>query len=192
MQEYTTATPPLDHRAGSRSGHPTTRTRHGGRHDQINAQAGLAATLSAASASATTGGNDRPIAGNGTGTISVDPATGAFTGVIPGFSSHLGKVDVQTAGVVAPTPDGTFAGSGSATIVAANGDELTGSITLTQEALPGGRFITTIELTITGGTGRFADATGDLTVICHSGPPDQVGGILVITANCEFTGQVSY
>jgi hypothetical protein len=150
------------------------------------------AMLSAASASAKPGGTDRPITGKGTGTISVDPGTGAFTGDVPGNSSHLGEVDVLIAGVGTRTADGTFAGSGTATIVAANGDELTGTITVTQEALPGGRFITTVEVTITGGTGRFADASGTLTVICHSGPPDHVGGMLVIKAECRFTGRVSY
>ena len=150
------------------------------------------AMLSAASASAKTGGTDIPIKGNGTGTISLDPETGAFTGDVPGVSSLLGKVDVQIAGVGARTANGTFAGSGTATIVAANGDKLTGTITLTQEALPGGHFITTVVVTITGGTGRFADASGTLTVICHSGPPDQVAEMLVIKAECKFTGRVSY
>ena len=150
------------------------------------------AMLSAASASADTGGTDRPIKGSGTGTISLNPVTGAFTGDVPGVSSHLGAVDVQIAGVGARNADGTFAGSGTATIVAADGDELTGTITLTQEALPGGRFITTVVVTITGGSGRFADASGTLTVICHSGPPDQVGGMLLIRADCKFTGHVSY
>jgi len=40
--------------------------------------------------------------------------------------------------------------------------------------------------------GRFADAIGTLTVICQSGPPSQVGAMLLIKANCRFTGQISY
>ena len=88
--------------------------------------------------------------------------------------------------------DGTFAGSGTATLVAANGDEVTGSITLTQTALPDGHTVTTVVVTIAGGTGRFANASGTLTVICLSGPPSQVGATLLIKAECKFTGQISY
>ena len=92
----------------------------------------------------------------------------------------------------ARSADGTFAGSGTATLVAANGDHLTGTITLTQTALPNGQTTTTVVVTITGGTGRFAGASGTLTVVCLSGPPSQVGPLLLIEANCTFTGRVSY
>lgn len=159
------------------------------------ALAGLAlalAVLSPASAPASAGGTDRPIKGAGTGTISLDPATGAFTGVVPGIGSHLGNITVHIEGVGARAADGTFAGSGTATIVAANGDEVTGTITLTQTTLPDGHTTTTVVLTITGGTGRFANASGTLTVICLSGPPSHVGAMLLIGAECEFTGRISY
>ena len=150
------------------------------------------AVLSPASALANTGGTDRPIKGAGTGTISLEPATGAFTGVVPGVSSHLGDITVHIEGVGARAADGTFAGSGTATLVAANGDEMTGSITLSQTALPDGHTVTTVVVTITGGTGRFAGASGTLTVICLSGPPSQVGATLLIKAECKFTGRISY
>ena len=150
------------------------------------------AVLSPASALANAGGTDRPIKGAGTGTISLEPATGAFTGVVPGVSSHLGDITVHIEGVGARAADGTFAGSGTATLVAANGDEVTGSITLSQTALPDGHTVTTVVVTITGGTGRFAGASGTLTVICLSGPPSQVGAMLLIKADCKFTGQISY
>jgi hypothetical protein len=162
---------------------------------QAVALAGLVlalALLSPASALANTGGTDRPIKGSGTGTISLDPATGAFTGVVPGVSSHLGDITVHIEGVGARAADGTFAGSGTATLVAANGDQATGTITLTQTALPDGHTTTTVVLTITGGSGRFANASGTLTVICLSGPPSQVGALLLIKAECKFTGQISY
>ena len=126
------------------------------------------ALLSPASALANAGGADRPINGAGTGTISLDPATGAFTGVVPGVSSHLGDITVHIAGAGAPAADGTFAGSGTATLVAANGDQVTGTITLTQTALPDGHTTTTVVVTITGGhrtvRGRERNVDGDLPV----------------------------
>ena len=157
-----------------------------GRHVQIKAQAGLLAkgrrrspvwwSRSPSSARRRRwrrpGEPIGPMTGAGTGTISLDPATGAFYRRRPGASTaNSGKVTVHIDGVGVPNADGTFAGSGTATIVAANGDELTGTITLTQEALPTGHTITTVVVTVTGGTGRFADASGTLTVICRFGSP---------------------
>ena len=151
------------------------------------------AVLSPASALANAGGTDRPIEGSGSGTISVNTLTGEFTGVVPGVSSHLGDLTVHIEGVGARAADGTFAGSGTAKLVAANGDELTASITLTQTALPDGHTVTTVVVTITGGTGRFAErkrnAHGDLPV---GALRSQVGVMLLIKAECKFTGRISY
>ena len=113
-------------------------------------------------------------------------------GAVPGVSSHLGNISVHIEGVGAPTSNGIFAGSGTATLEAADGDHLTGRITLTQTAALDGHTTTTVVVTITGGTGRFAGANGTLTVICLSGPASQVGAMLLIKAECKFTGQVSY
>ena len=117
--------------------------------------------LLAAAAPASAGGSAMTVNGQGTGVIRLDPATGAFTGEESGVSSYLGKYTVRLQGVGSGSADGTFTGSGTATIVAANGDQLTGSFTVT------GRGDTNrVVVTITGGTGRFANATGTLTVIC--------------------------
>lgn len=150
------------------------------------------AAVSPASVLAKAGGTDRPVTGAGTGTISLDPVTGAFTGDVPGVSSQLGKVAVHIDGVGVPNADGTITGPGTMRMVAANGDELTGTIALTQTALPGGHTMTTVVVTITGGSGRFAGASGTLTVVCDSGPPDHVGEVLLITVHCKWTGQLSY
>lgn len=142
------------------------------------------AILSPASALAK---DDRPVKGTGSGTISLDPLTGAFTGDATGVSSHLGNYTVHLEGAGAPTPEGTFAGGGTVTIVAANGDRLTGTFTLTRTGPS-----TTVVVKITGGTGRFADASGTLTVICLTGPSSQVGQMLLSTIECTMTGQISY
>ena len=169
-----------------------TSTRKWGASRKAGALVGLVlalAVLSPASALANAGGTDRPIKGAGMGTISLHPATGAFTGVVPGVSSHLGNITVHIEGVGAPAADGTFAGSGTATLVAANGDEVTGTIRVTQTALPDGHTTTTVVVTITGGTGtvrgRERNADGDLRV----GPPVPRRGDAAHRGRiCTFTG----
>jgi hypothetical protein len=49
-----------------------------------------------------------------------------------------------------------------------------------------------VVITITGGTGRFADASGTLTVICLAGPPSQVGQLEVSEFECTIRGQLSH
>jgi hypothetical protein len=149
-------------------------------------------TLSPISALANAGGTERTVNGTGSITISLDPRTGAFTGDATGISSHLGDLTVRVEGAGRVTPDGTFAGSGTVTITAANGDQLTGTFTLTTTDLFAGGGTTTVIVTITGGTGRFADATGTLTIVCRAGPPSHIGALLVIEGDCTMTGRISY
>ena len=131
---------------------------------------------------------DRPIRGRSRGTISINTATGALTGEESGVISHLGKQTIRLQGVSTLSGDGTVAGSGTVTMVAANGDQVTGTFTLT------GREPTlTVLVTITGGTGRFADASGTMTVICaSSGSPTQQAQTLVIKTDCTANGVISY
>lgn len=144
--------------------------------------------LLAASVPASAGGSAVTITGHGTGTIRLDTATGAFTGEESGVSSYLGKYTVHLQGRATLAADGTVTGTGTATIVAANGDQLTGDFTVT-----GNGQTQRVVVTITGGTGRFANATGTLTVICHSaGPPHQEGAVLVLEHKCTMKGTVSH
>lgn len=78
-----------------------------------------------------------------------------------GTASHLGRF--TTVGVITLNL-ATASGTGTVTYTAANGDMLSG--TATGQAVVGGGFATVTEtVTITGGTGRFAGATGTLTVV---------------------------
>lgn len=75
-----------------------------------------------------------------------------------GQASHLGHFDL----VVSATVDlATRTGMGTFTLIAANGDTLTATFTgaSSPTATPG-VFLITENATITGGTGRFAGATG--------------------------------
>jgi len=130
----------------------------------------------------------RPAKANGTGRIHVDTATGAVTGEESGVMSHLGKYTLGLEGTASPSADGTIAGSGTATITGANGDQLTATYTLT-----GQDPTLNIVVTITGGTGRFANASGTLTVICdETGAPRLEEQILIIEHECKTEGQINY
>jgi hypothetical protein len=144
------------------------------------------ATLGPASALANAGGTDRPVKGAGSGTISLDQA-GAFTGEAKGVSGHLGNYTVHLEGTGAPTPEANFFGSGTATAVAANGDEFTGTVTVTTTGPT-----TTVVVKVTGGTGRFADASGTLTIICRTISLSQAGQLLISEVQCRLTGEISY
>jgi len=78
-----------------------------------------------------------------------------------GYAAHLGRYTVEVPHLVNPQ---TRIANGSYVFTAANGDTLTATFTgqATLTATPG---VLTIEetATITGGTGRFSDATGTFT-----------------------------
>jgi hypothetical protein len=145
------------------------------------------AVLIPASAPAQTGGTAVPIQGNGSGSITINTVTGALTGQESGNLSHLGRYSLRLQGSASTDADGTVSGSGTVTIVAADGDQLTGTFKVT-----GGNGTQRVVVTITGGTGRFTNASGTLTVICVGGPPRQEGQFLVIDHNCTTKGQISY
>lgn len=150
------------------------------------------AIFNTGSAVAKAGGTGRPVKGTASGTLRINPVTGAAVGDITGVTSHLGKTAVHFEGTLTPTAEeGTFAGPATVTIVAANGDRLTGVAAVTSRATGAGR-TTTVVLEITGGTGRFANASGTLTVTCVSPPPSQVEPLLVFALECKATGRISY
>jgi hypothetical protein len=104
-------------------------------------------------------GAPRPLAGTGTGTMALNLLTGAATS---DFTGHLSPLRADTGHddlTFTITGASTFSYTGTRTFVAANGDELfsaiTGSGTLTRTTAH-----STETDTITGGTGRFAGASG--------------------------------
>ena len=169
----------------------------------------MAATaISATPADAAKGGTDRPFSASGAGTniIADFPDCDASFGERgPQFDcdqtieldfngTHLGKSTYSAVGTIVlyveefcSTPSSgpgiTFESSTAGTIVAANGDALTADVAVSgcadgvTAALPSGTY------TITGGTGRFAGATGDGTVEAVA-----EGGAL----SNEWAGTISY
>ncbi len=78
-----------------------------------------------------------------------------------GTASHLGRFTLVADFTLNLA---TAAASGSVTFTAANGDVLTGTVT-GRAVVGGGIAAVTETVTITGGTGRFAGATGTLTAL---------------------------
>jgi hypothetical protein len=76
-----------------------------------------------------------------------------------GQISHFGKSTFVDYPVV---NFATLSGTGMYTLTAANGDQLTGTTIIALEVLTPTTFQVIIHVTITGGTGRFAGATGDI------------------------------
>jgi hypothetical protein len=126
--------------------------------------------ISPGAALAGPGGSSLPLIGHSTGSSIVDFVSGATTGSSSGVESILGAFTTTANTVFAGSPPPSvfpYTITGNETTVAANGDELFGTI------LPGdGNGLAdndtltaagTNVVTITGGTGRFAHATGSYT-----------------------------
>ena len=116
--------------------------------------------MSPAAAMGAAKGTDRPLKGTTTSTTTVNLITGAGTSVSSGHLSHLGAVTgSQNAQFALVGPNG-FSFTGTGTTVAANGDKL--FTTVSGAGTLGPPVQSTAVNTITGGTGRFADASGTL------------------------------
>lgn len=106
------------------------------------------------------GGTDRPFKESASGTVMVNLVTGQADGVGTGIGSHLGRVAVvDHLQFTSPTDWLSLAWTGTA----ANGDQIsmTGSGTAAPIDATHTRSVGTF--TVIGGTGRFANATGEVT-----------------------------
>jgi hypothetical protein len=99
-----------------------------------------------------------------------------------GNATHLGR---YTEHVVMQINLPTMSSMGAATFTAANGDTLTASV-VGQATRTGPTMLSIVEVyTITGGTGRFVDATGTFTL---KSSVDQVTGV----SSGTFSGAVDH
>ena len=105
-----------------------------------------------------------PFKGRLEGTATITPGTPPFLSVSiegTGNATHLGRFTVEIPHVVNAT---NRTSTGTYEFTAANGDTLTAGFT-GQATLTAPGLLSVIETaSITGGTGRFADATGSFTV----------------------------
>jgi hypothetical protein len=133
-----------------------------GRTKGVALLAAAAAIAAGTLASAASAGQGVPFNGSYTGTSSRSGSTVTITAT--GQATHLGESSeaITTAVTFSAAPCGSVAGTGTAT--AANGDELVFNTSGTICPEGGGLFVLSITRTITGGTGRFVDASGTLAV----------------------------
>jgi hypothetical protein len=149
------------------------------------------AAVSPSAAMAAANGTDRPLTGAGTGTTTLNLATLAATAEATGHISHVGAFTGHFDAVFTITGASTFTYTGTGTDVAANGDKLFSAI-----AGSGTFTATTAESTetdtITGGTGRFAGASGVYTETISS----VIVSVTPTTETSRFTaaleGHISY
>ena len=101
------------------------------------------------------------------GTVSADetvvpsPPTASLTRDGTGTATYLGR---YTEHIVMTINLPTLSSTGTATFTAANGDTLTATV-IGQATRTGPTTLSIVEVyTITGGTGRFADASGNFTL----------------------------
>lgn len=113
------------------------------------------------------------------GSLAVSLNGAGFAGA--GVGSHIGRFEYSSVDDFSSFPVVT----GTATIIAANGDEIYTSFSGLLTPIGEGLFSVTIENMITGGTGRFEGATGSYT---STGTANIVAG----TANTTFTGSITY
>lgn len=109
---------------------------------------------------------------------------GTITGT--GKSTHLGKVSLTAADCITPM-ENHFTFKGTFTLMAANGDELTGDYSgsfIPKDAAPM-YDLSDAKFRITGGTGRFARASGSAEL--HGNQNIQTG-----KGKLEVDGTISY
>jgi hypothetical protein len=135
-------------------------------------------------------GTERPLSGTGRTTTTINLVTGEGTNVSSGRLSHLGATTGSVVEQFALVGPNGFSFTGTGTIVAANGDKLFTAISGTGTFGPPVQSTTITR--ITGGTGRFADASGTFTTAGHSTVVSIVGSIETVASTGTTIGTISY
>lgn len=150
------------------------------------------AALGPSAAVAKKGGSDRPIKDDSSGTLVLDVATGSFVIDATGVVSHLGKTTSHYDGVATITGT-SFTLSGTAVMVAANGDKLFGTLGGSGTTDPStGNSQGTSVVTYTGGTGRFRHASGSATGPFSTVLTSVDATKLTAAISYALTGTISY
>jgi hypothetical protein len=141
---------------------------------------------------------DRPLKGRGSGTTTFDFGIVPIPGTAEGTArfSHLGKSTYSSEYTITFSSATAFTIAGTQTIVAANGDMLfatfTGTGNLDGPFGAGQSAENTLVSTISGGTGRFADASGTVTTTFFSAAFSVIGTTATSNQSLTARGRISY
>ena len=118
-------------------------------------------------AQASVGGSDLPFTGSFSGSSAHNLATGEFHSVWTGEASHFGISNLEQQAQIAVTGPTALKAVGTWTLTAADGDQLCGTAVGTLVPVDTTHMTAVIDYTATGGTGRFAGASGTFTITMH-------------------------
>jgi hypothetical protein len=149
--------------------------------------------LLVAPSAAKPGGADRPLTGSGSSTERVNLVTGVASSEGTARLSHLGNTTLTSNFIAAATGPTTRTAEGTTTFVAANGATLTATFNATGEINASGteQDVTGV-FAITGGTGRFAGATGTFTARLHEKVASMSGTTATLNQTFTVNGKISY
>jgi hypothetical protein len=152
-----------------------------------------AAVLSPVTALGAATGTGHPVRLRGTSkeTAIIDLATGTGTSDGTFRLTHLGKGTEHTDFTSFTLTGNTFASMGTATFIAANGDQVFTTTVGSGVVTSTGSESTTLD-TITGGTGRFAHAHGHFKVTTAGVTVSIVGSIVTSTSTSTERGRIRY
>jgi hypothetical protein len=150
------------------------------------------AVLSPATAQGAAHGTDRPLKGTETATAVINVVMQTATVEGPFRYSHLGSGTFHADTTLTQLTPTTSHIAGTNTYVAANGDEVFTTIAGTSTTTSTGSSQVTIVDTITGGTGRFADASGTFTVTGPAATVSFIFPLVTSTGTNTVEGQISY
>ena len=133
----------------------------------------------------------RPILGIAKGSTTVNLTTGAGTTVNDGYLLGIGLFNASSSSTFAYTGPNSFSGTGTGSLVTANGNELFVTTAVTG-TLNGSAVTARTVDTITGGTGRFVGASGQITISARGTSASTAGSSETFTTLGIWTGTISY
>src|SRR5690606_33249714 len=102
-----------------------------------------------------------------------------------GIASHLGKSSFEALTSVTIHPQPPFTVNGTRTITAANGDQIFTTFSGTSTPVVNGMNGADLQEIITGGTGRFANASGSFTTMARN-------NFFTSSFKADFNGYIKY
>jgi hypothetical protein len=138
------------------------------------------------------GGSDLPLKGSFSGTTVHNLATGHLDGTSTGEFTHFGSSMLEQSVQVAITGATTRSWSGTWTLTAANGDQLSGTSVGTGSLTDPTHITFVLDYTATGGTGRFADASATFTITLYFHRVALVNGISYGEHDATLDGQLNW